>query len=449
MADIIPILAAVTLGAPDGEISVDDLDRINSYCSKPFKAKDLFAFPAVMATDQLTTYATHLLPSSLKNFGADAESGRPYLLDHNVAGGIYGYTYAGAYDPETRDARAAVYLPRDRYPLGEGNGKGTDNEITDIMTGMRREVSVGFGGPNCEFICDICHTTLWSEDCWHIPGMKDAKTGELVTAGVDNARLLELSGVFKGACPGAIIGKAKKMFASTQFSSRDWREWLDQFELADPTRSHFVITRPASEEPAGTNQKQEKHSMKHKLAALAAKLGWTQLAVSLLGAPEAADEDTLTKQLADGIKAQVDQGINGNPLLVLCESEGIKTPQEFGALVERAKLGDKYVLTVRDNARAQCVRRYEGDAEVISAQIDLLPLSQVEALAASWSAEADKLFGIGENGEAAKRASTSAEVQSTVALNAEATVDTEKRVTELMSMTKLGRAALELKAKKK
>jgi hypothetical protein len=84
--------------------------------------------------------------------------------------------------------------------------------------GIARDVSVGFK-PDVGFIyrCSICGENLWSWDCWHIPGetekvVVDEETGRTeeryVYAWVVNARLSEVSSVYDGSTPWAMIVKA-------------------------------------------------------------------------------------------------------------------------------------------------------------------------------------------------------------------------------------------------
>jgi hypothetical protein len=88
----------------------------------------------------------------------------------------------------------------------------TDDLIRRMKGGLVRDVSVGFHGG--EMRCDLCGQGFW--ECRHFPGLKyeekkgDTVTTQLATFTIDDARLSEVSGVFDGSTPEAMILKAQR-----------------------------------------------------------------------------------------------------------------------------------------------------------------------------------------------------------------------------------------------
>lgn len=303
MSEILPFSARFVPGAPNGQVSEADLAIINGTTSTAFTAADIYAFACVMATDGLTTHGTRLGASSLRNFAVDAGKGVPYLIDHDTRGGIYGYTYTAQFDAAKNEALAGVFIPVGRKPGGYTK-KSSDQEIADIAAGMRREVSVGFGGALTQFVCDLCGKDVFSDECIHLPGMRFE--GQLSTASVENARLLELSGVYKGSCPGAVIGKSERLFAARRFSAKEYQGWLDHAEVPNPTRFISVPREPVNPPDSGTKENKPMNL-------------WEQMQAKLQGdTPET------------------------NPLLATALAAGVKTVEDFNALKAKADQLEQY-----------------------------------------------------------------------------------------------------------
>jgi hypothetical protein len=363
MSEILPIQAKFIAGPPSLAVPDADLALINASSASPFGADDIAIFACVMATQGLTTYATKLGTSSLINFAADAAAGTPYLLDHNPDGGVYGYTYAGQYDPAKGEARAAVFLPRGRRPAGYGS-KTSDQEIADIAAGMRRSVSVGFGGALTEWQCDICGNDVFSVDCEHLPGMKF--DGQLATATVENAHLLELSGVFQGACPGAVIGKAEQMYSASRFGSHQFRGWLDQMEIPDPTK--FTSTRIMALKETPSPGK-ENTPMREKLASALATCGLTTMAALVLGA-QSDDLDVLAKNLSAQVGEEVRAQIAKDPMRTALAAAEITHPDQLTAMKADAAKWQGVAAAKRTEAKANATLAYAAKPAELSAALE-------------------------------------------------------------------------------
>jgi len=80
-----------------------------------------------------------------------------------------------------------------------------------------RKVSIGFGsdvGERPKYICGLCGQDIRSFDCPHFPLVRDAETGLLAFAWVKDAHLHEVSAVWAGATPGALIHVARAKHAA-------------------------------------------------------------------------------------------------------------------------------------------------------------------------------------------------------------------------------------------
>lgn len=173
-----------------------------------------FFWSAEISSDLIDAYYTHMLPSTLTNFAADAKAGVAFLPGHNHRELPFGHSLDAMMESAADPERTRVVA--DFYTLSglKLNGVTTDDLIAGIRSGILRDVSVGFYGG--QHLCDICGRDYWDWDCMHIPGLKyEVKQGDVVrlvlsTFGVEGARLSEVSSVFDGATPQAGVLKAER-----------------------------------------------------------------------------------------------------------------------------------------------------------------------------------------------------------------------------------------------
>jgi hypothetical protein len=178
------------------------------------------------STDLVDTYSTRMLPSTLKNYAADATAGIAIQNSHRVDEQSLGRTYRGTFK-NGKPAAAVMdfYIP----PGLNVNGTSTDHIIDGIKWGTVKDVSVGFYGG--EMNCSMCHKPMFQDlaalfgltdetagsdpnaPCPHLPGVEypvyrdGKKTADRAVAigEIDGAHCAELSFVFDGATPGAEI----------------------------------------------------------------------------------------------------------------------------------------------------------------------------------------------------------------------------------------------------
>jgi hypothetical protein len=166
---------------------------------------------AEISSSRLDSYGTRMRPSTLKNFAQDAEAGVSFQNSHNVYEPGLGRSLTGKYVGAQGNGISKTLA--DFYTV-QGLPD-TDAFLVRLRAGIAKDVSVGFYGG--QFICSICERDMLKDwECFHLPlfeyPIKDEKGKVISTviaeAGIENARLAEVSTVYEGATPGAAVLKA-------------------------------------------------------------------------------------------------------------------------------------------------------------------------------------------------------------------------------------------------
>lgn len=170
---------------------------------------DTFLWDAEISNDLLDSHFTRMSESTLTNYAADAAAGVAFLRGHNWHELPVGYSYDAEMGVERNQKRVfASFYTVQGIP-------DTDDLIRRMKGGLLRDVSVGFHGGSMR--CDLCGQDFW--DCLHYPGIKyeekngDTVTTQLATFTIEDARLSEVSGVYDGSTPEAMILKAQRASA--------------------------------------------------------------------------------------------------------------------------------------------------------------------------------------------------------------------------------------------
>lgn len=180
-----------------------------------------------ISSNRWDAYHTRMMPSTLKNFAAEAAAGVAILRNHSTREDPIGHSLTG------------------QFIQGSGNGVArvlsdffvsTDPETAPyaakLRSGVVRDNSVGFYGG--EWMCTLCGKDMeqWMvrDGCMHMPGMlytvKD-ETGKpegepkMARAEIENAHLAEYSTVYDGATPGSMILKARMLAQEGQLNERE------------------------------------------------------------------------------------------------------------------------------------------------------------------------------------------------------------------------------------
>lgn len=180
------------------------LQKINRLTLEPFDSlDDVFLMSGVCSNDRLDAYFTKMDPeTTLRNYEQDLRSGVSLLPNHDITQSPFGRSYDGVL--ENNEVNAYWYIVRDLTI----NGEATNDTIRAIQTGIKRDLSVGFGG-ELWYKCSSCGRDMWDWECGHFPGLEDENSMRTF-AWIMDAHLREVSTVYKGATPGAYINKARQ-----------------------------------------------------------------------------------------------------------------------------------------------------------------------------------------------------------------------------------------------
>lgn len=182
------------------------------------EAETPFLFPAMVSNTLLDSFFTHMSPLTLQNFAREMGVGVAFLDSHRTGRLPVGYSYNGEftdYRPaQGGDASGAMgffYVTRGISLGADHSYATTDDYIRAIKTAVVRDVSVGFFGG--KWLCDLCGEDYWAGRCPHVAGMEYEIATEglrLATVAIDDAHLTEVSAVYDGATPGAVIHKIEQ-----------------------------------------------------------------------------------------------------------------------------------------------------------------------------------------------------------------------------------------------
>lgn len=168
-------------------------------------------FAGVASTNKLDSYSTHMHRSSLENFAADLTEGRVLLDSHDTRRLGIGYSLRGQFTGA--GGNGVMKASGDWFSAPTSDD--AISFIRKMKAGMVRDLSGGFYGG--QWICDLCGEELgnWFSEtgCRHWPGQtyEVNEKPTVATAAIHNARLAEVSAVYDGATPGAMILRARAM----------------------------------------------------------------------------------------------------------------------------------------------------------------------------------------------------------------------------------------------
>jgi len=144
-------------------------------------------------------------------------------------------------------------------------------------------------------------------------------------------------------------------------------------------------------------------NMKEKLIRFLAALGLSKMATALT-VSTSEDPEALAQVMATQVEAEAAERVRNNPLILACEANAIRTPEQFSQAMEMRALGVQHQTDLRAEATAEAIRAFGPEqGPTISAQVCNLPPSAVKTLRDSWRAQADTAFGIGGTGAAPTR----------------------------------------------
>lgn len=206
--------------------------------------EDLFIWDAEISNNQIDSHFTHMSEKTLNNYASDASVGVAFLKGHDHRSIPLGYSFAAEVGEEGGRKRttASFYTTRS-LPDAQ-------DLIIRMEKGILRDVSVGFHGGTMN--CDICHQDFW--DCRHYPGLKyEEKDGDVIrtvlaTYEIDDANLSEVSGVFDGSTPNAMILKAQRAIKEGTLTREQVSLLENRYRISLPTPVKFAATQSIPKE---------------------------------------------------------------------------------------------------------------------------------------------------------------------------------------------------------
>lgn len=301
-----------------------------------FDELEPFFWPAIISNQRLDSYWTHMARSSLDNFARGAQEGVSFQNSHRWSELPIGASLTGRVEELES---GLVQVVSDFYTLMglDLNGLSTDQFVRGVRSGVIKDVSIGFSGGTR--ICDLCRQNYMR--CSHWAGMiyETEENGVIrqvrATVTIENATLNEVSAVYDGATPGAVILKARAAATEGRLQPKEAEELEIMYRVALPLTRHFDgVDVPQKEVRAmGLDTVLEKHKIvgadeaarasaldsrlteliaaEGKLATVQSELATAQGRVAELE-PAAADgqqyrEDLIAEALAEGVRAKGDK----------------------------------------------------------------------------------------------------------------------------------------------
>jgi hypothetical protein len=168
--------------------------------------------------------------STLKNFAKDATAGVAFLDSHDKGKLGFGRSLQGHFN-ENRVIADFYTAPGVEFG-GQHSYKSTDDFIRALQFGLVNDVSVGFY--EGQMMCDICgHEFYDFANCQHWPGQTyEVEESEVISTFTnENGRLAEVSAVYDGATPGAMILRAEGMAEAGLLDGEEIRRLETQYRI--------------------------------------------------------------------------------------------------------------------------------------------------------------------------------------------------------------------------
>lgn len=369
------------------DADASDRAAVTTLAGREIPTEELYTFPGECSNQNLDTYWTRMADSSLRNYAVDAAEGVSFLDSHQHHQRL-GYSYGGRFVEENGISRmtADFYTVRG---LKLGN-LATDDFIRGVETGLIRDLSIGFKvGEGFLYRCGICGRDMMHDwDCEHIPGVTYSVTenpedepdsqrreNQIAFAWIENARLSEVSAVFDGATPDAMITKATRELRGGRLQPKVQRMLESAYRIELPRSAKRF---PGFE----SNDDRENEDMSEKGAASGApdKLLEREVAIEARAVGLDVKDGASVQDVVESFRKEIER-------LKPLEKEAIEGRSLRKALV--------------DETLAEGVRAF-GDkfnAEGKRTMLDSLDVESITEMRASWKEIGDKNFTGGRRSE--------------------------------------------------
>lgn len=340
-----------------------------------------YFFRGEISSTRLDAHFTHMLLSSLRNYAREAAAGISFLPGHNHRHLPIGGSLTGVLSEQ--DALAEVRA--DFYTLSNMQIEAikTNDLIAGIRGGLTRDLSIGwFGG---RMICDICQQDYWRGRCPHIAGFtyEEEKEGVirqiLATVGIDDAHLAEVSGVYDGATPGAMIEKVYEMASLGELSVDDVRHAQVVYRMDKATTERMLALPALQTRHAGVDVRQPGQKP---------------------GKDQRMNEQQFSQMVDTLIRAGV---LTEEQRASATEAEALTATDKLAARVRelepRASDGDTYRNDLVSEALAEGVRAYGNDfaKETYETTLRSAPLEVIKRMRDDWKVTGDARFAGGRS----------------------------------------------------
>lgn len=204
------------------------MDRINQMSHVQLSAEDVFVYQGIISSDAMDSYYTKMdAETSLRNYANDLKAGTPLMTYHETSQSPIGRSFDSSIDVK-EDGKTVVrglfYIVRHT----KINGESTDDLIRQIETGTLTEMSVGFGGINLWYKSSYDGKDIYESR--YYPGDKD-ENGNLVYYYIMDATLREVSLVYKGACPDAVVERIRNDLPNMEDAERQIQKYETRFNV--------------------------------------------------------------------------------------------------------------------------------------------------------------------------------------------------------------------------
>lgn len=338
-----------------------------------------YFWQAEISSNRLDSYHTYMTEATLGRFAEDARVGVAFLDSHAWGRLPIGYSVDAQVEDSEDGARrvlATFYTVRGITFGGTHSYASTDDLIAAIDAGIVRDVSVGFSGGS--WTCNICGNDYRDYNaCGHLAGMEySTKVGEapqLCTVAIDGAALSEVSAVYDGATPGAMILKARNMAG----------EGLLKGKALAYARAHYLPDM-AQDGPFGSEDKRMDYEK---------FVGDIREIVAHMDLASDADADAVVQAVRE-LKAQV---VEAQGLARLADVELDSLRARLEDLQPLADVGQVYLQDLREQVMAEGVRAF-GEAfpvETYRVLVGGASIEHLKSLRESFAGQASQRFAGG------------------------------------------------------
>jgi hypothetical protein len=352
--------------------------------------------PLRISNNSLDAYFTRMAPSSLKNYAKQAAAGVSFQDSHVTSRLGLGHSLTGDY-LEEGDERASVYA----YVFVTPGIEDTDKFIHRYRSGSVRDISIGFYGGM--FRCSICNENMFGAPwrCPHWPGVeydieKRDERGEVIEkrtemafAWVEDAILSEISAVYDGATPDAVILKAERQITDGRMTPQVARMLNSRYRGLNLQLPATRIIAPGISDQSTTEAKpmpEERKPTSEPTVPTPAAPNDTASAAPLAADAAARTVADIGAILAEAGIAEADRAD------VVAGVRALAT--RFKAESEMAEVGRKYRSTLIEEALKEGVRAFGNTFNVEGRRslLDKLEISEIETFRDDWRAQADSVL---------------------------------------------------------